>query len=235
MEKFDDVEESFHIDKDEASKAVVAVRDDGAEDERHKQQHAPFVAGAHVLDEADESSQKHDAHASSSGRLIATQSPSPRTDQQQYRHNQQQQQHGTSAPVQMSHALNSLDNAEAALALALQGLSPRLRVRVRPCCDYAYDYVHLCFCCVCRDYNAFCVGLLLRIGNCLPHNYSSFPSVRRSRVQRACQWRRRAGAVTNETQASRDSPQGDRKFKEQHGIQASFRLLFCFCRFSCSG
>jgi hypothetical protein len=134
MERFDDVEESFHIDKDEASKAVVAVHDDGAEDEReeHKQHHAPFVTETQVYDKADESSQKQDAHASSSGRLVATQSPSPRTDQQQYRHHQQQQ-HGTSPPVQMSHALNSLDNAEAALALALQGWSPRQRVLVRKC------------------------------------------------------------------------------------------------------
>ena len=59
-------------------------------------------------------------HLSSSAGLIATQSPSPRIDVH-HQYQQQQQQQQTASQLPLSQVLHSLDNAEAALALALQG------------------------------------------------------------------------------------------------------------------
>ena len=125
MEKFDDVEESFHVDKDEANQAEETVHVDHKDDDREKQllpsnHETPCVDPNDVVGSTSASLHQAGEHLSSSAGLIATQSPSPRIDvHNQYQQQQQQQQ--TASQLPLSQVLNSLDNAEAALALALQG------------------------------------------------------------------------------------------------------------------
>jgi hypothetical protein len=126
--KFDDAEESFHVDKD-----VTGQEYDGRQVEVYQQQQPQAqVSTAESTDVADApipSSSQTESRMASSVRLVAAPSPSPRIDH--HHHHQpekhqhqllQQQQQQQQLPPHISHVLSSLDSAEAALAQALQGL-----------------------------------------------------------------------------------------------------------------
>ena len=146
-EKFDDVEESFHVDKDGCEQGAVPGGSSERESERWQaSEHRPVPCigeqGPQHMSHRQPSVAASDAVASPTAVHIsptaihisptAVQSPSPRTD---VFHHQQLLQHQPPPPL-MNHVLSSIDNAESALALALQGPHPHARktlIHTHPC------------------------------------------------------------------------------------------------------
>jgi hypothetical protein len=123
--KFDDVEESFHFDKDGGYGAAGGRHANDEDDEQQqrrpqKQQQQQDVSSVtSTVFHASVPSPQHGMHSTLSVLMIAAPSPSPRSNEPPHSLHAQ---HAAAPSVPVSHVLASLDSAEAALAQALQGV-----------------------------------------------------------------------------------------------------------------